>query len=139
MKKYFEKDFLKLMTSSIFGRTMQNLKNHRDIRLVATEKRRSCLVTNVSEPNYHTAKCFSETPLETEMDKTKRNEWNSLSRCINFEHQQNRDWHDDLKPNYCNRLKLCHMDMESFIVLVKPNNVYGDPEGDIDNKFGTPN
>ena len=31
------------------------------------------------------------------------------------------------------------MDMESFIVLVKPNNVYGDPEGDIDNKFGTPN
>ena len=74
VKKYFEKDFLKLMTSSIFGRTMQNLKNHRDIRLVATEKRRSCLVTNVSEPNYHTAKCFSETPLETEMDKTKRNE-----------------------------------------------------------------
>ena len=72
VKKDFEKDFLKLMSSSIFGRTMQNLKKHRDMKLVATEKRRSCLVTKVSESNCHTAKCFSKNPLENEMDKTKK-------------------------------------------------------------------
>ena len=48
-----EKDFFKLMNNSVFGKTMENLRNHRDIKLVATDKRRNQLV---SEPNYHTTK-----------------------------------------------------------------------------------
>ena len=56
MEKYcFEKYFFKLMNSSVFGKTMENVKKHRDIKLVTTYKRRNKLM---SEPNYHTKKWF---------------------------------------------------------------------------------
>ena len=48
-----EKDFYKLMTNSVFGKTMENVRKHRDIKLVATDKRKNQLV---SEPTYHTTK-----------------------------------------------------------------------------------
>ena len=60
----FEKDFIKLMNNAVFGKTMENMRKHRDIKLVATEKRRNYLV---SEQNYHTAKFFTENLLVIEM------------------------------------------------------------------------
>ena len=67
-KNEFEKDFFKLMNNSVFGKTMENVRKHRDIKLVTTDKRRNQLA---SEPNYHTTKYFSENLLEIEMKKTK--------------------------------------------------------------------
>ena len=64
----FEKDFFKLMNNSVFGITMENVRKHRDIKLVTTDKRRNKLV---SEPNYHTTKHFSENLLVMEMKKKK--------------------------------------------------------------------
>ena len=52
-KNDFEKDFFKLMNNSVFGEKMDNVRKHRDIKLITTDKRRSQLV---SEPNYHTTK-----------------------------------------------------------------------------------
>ena len=57
-KNDFEKDFFKLMNNSVFGKTMENVRKHRDIKLVTTDKRRNQLV---SKPNYHATKWFSET------------------------------------------------------------------------------
>ena len=54
----FEKDFFMLMNNSVFGKTVQIVSKHRDIKLVATERRRNYLVL---EPIYHTAKFFRET------------------------------------------------------------------------------
>ena len=65
-KNYFEKDFFKLMNNAVFGKTMENVRKHRDIKLVTTERRRNYLV---SEPNYHTTKFFTETLLAIEMKK----------------------------------------------------------------------
>ena len=55
-KKNFEKDFFKLINSTIFGKTIKNLRKHRDIKLVVTDSRKNYLV---SEPNYHTTKFFT--------------------------------------------------------------------------------
>ena len=55
------------MNNAVFGKTMENVRKHRDIKLVTTDKRRNKLV---SEPNYHTMKCFSENLLAIEMKKT---------------------------------------------------------------------
>ena len=60
------KDFLKLMNKAVFGNTMENVRKHRDIKLVTTERRRYYLV---SEANYHTRKFFTENLLATEMKK----------------------------------------------------------------------
>ena len=56
-KSEFEKDLFKLMNNSFFGKTMENVRKHRDIKLVKTEEKRNKVV---SEPNYHTTKQFSE-------------------------------------------------------------------------------
>ena len=62
----FEKNFFKLLNNSVFGKTMENLRNHRDIKLV-TDKRRKRLV---SEPNYHSHKKSSEHLMAIELRKT---------------------------------------------------------------------
>ena len=68
VKNVFEKDFFKLMNNSVFGKAMENVKKREILKLVTTDKRRNPLV---SEPNYHTRKCFSENLLATKMKKIK--------------------------------------------------------------------
>ena len=70
LKIDFEKDFFKLMNNVAFGKTMENVRKHRDIKLVTTDKRRDQLV---SEPNYYT-KYFSENLMAIEMKKKSKND-----------------------------------------------------------------
>ena len=56
-KNDFEKDFFKLMNKAFFGKTMENVRKHKDIKLVTTDKRRNQLV---SEANYHITNYFSK-------------------------------------------------------------------------------
>ena len=67
-KKNFEKDFFKLMNNSVFGKTIENVRKHRDVKLVTTDEKTNKLV---SEPNYHTTKRFSKNLLAIEMNKNK--------------------------------------------------------------------
>ena len=66
-KDNFEKYFFKFMNNVVFGKTMENVRKHRNIKHVTTERRRNYLV---SEPNYHTTKFFTENLLAIEMRKT---------------------------------------------------------------------
>ena len=54
------------MNSSVFGKTKENVRKHRDIKSVTTDKRRNQLV---SEPNYHKTKHFSDNLMAIEMKK----------------------------------------------------------------------
>ena len=67
-KNDFEKDFFKLMNNAVFGKTMENVRKHRDIKLVTTDKKRSKLA---SEPNYDTTNYISEDLSIIEMKRTK--------------------------------------------------------------------
>ena len=57
------------MDNSFFGKTMENLRKHRDIKLATANEKRNKLV---SEPNYHTKKFFSENLLAIEMKKKQK-------------------------------------------------------------------
>ena len=56
------------MNDAVFGKTMENIRKHGDIKLVTTDKRRNQVA---SEPNYHTLKYFSENLIAIEMKKDK--------------------------------------------------------------------
>ena len=65
-KNDFEKYFFKLINNAVFGNTMKNMRTHREIKLVPTERRRNYLL---SEPSIYTTKFFTETLLTIEMKK----------------------------------------------------------------------
>ena len=135
-KDDFEKDLFKLMKNAVFGKTMENIGNHRDIKLVTTNKRRNKLV---SEPNYHTINYISEDLSITEMNKTKI-KMNKpiylglsildISKILMYEF-----WYDYMKPKYGNRVKLCYMDTDSFVT----NDFYKDIANDVEKRFDTSN
>ena len=115
-KNDFEKDFFKLMNSSVFGKTMENVRNHREIKFVKTDKKRNKLV---SEPNYHTTKHFSENLIAIELKKTKVKMNKSvhlgmsildISKTLMYKF-----WYEYIKPKDGDRPKLCFTDTESVI------------------------
>ena len=136
----FKKDFFKLMNNAVFGKTMENIRKHRDIKLVTTDKKRSKLV---SEPNYHTINLISEDLSIIEMKKTKE-KMNKpiylglsileISKILMYEF-----WYDYMKPKYDNNVKLCYMDTDSFIMDIKANDFYEDIANDVENRFDTSN
>ena len=67
-KNDFEKDFFKVINNAVFGKTMENVRKHRDIKLIIIDKRRNELA---SKPNYQTTKYFPENLLAIEMKETK--------------------------------------------------------------------
>ena len=114
-KNYFDKDFFKLMNNAVFGKTVENVRKHRDIKLVTTDKKRSKLV---SEPNYHTMNYISENLSIIEMKKAKV-KMNKpiylglsileISKLLMYEF-----WYDYMKPKYGYNVKLCYMDTDSL-------------------------
>ena len=65
-KNDFEKDFFELINNAVFGKAMENVRKHRNIKFGTTERRRNYLV---SEPNYHTSKFFTEILLAIDRNK----------------------------------------------------------------------
>ena len=131
-KNDFEKDFFKLVNNSVFGETVENVRKHRDIKLVTTDKRRNQLV---SEPNYHTTKWFSEDLLAIEMKKIKVKmnkpvylglSMLEISKTLMYEF-----WYDYIKPKYRNNAKLGYMDTDSFIIQIKTEDFYKDIADDV--------
>ena len=116
-KNDFEKDLFKLMNNSLFGKTMENIRKHRDIKLVTTDKKRSKLV---SEPNYHTMNCTSENLSIIEMKRTKvkmnKPIYLGLSILDISKILMYKFWYDYMKPKYGNNVKLCYMNTDSFII-----------------------
>ena len=108
----------------LLGKTMENARSHRNIKLVITEKRRNYLV---SEPNYHTTKLFIETLLAIEMRKTQilidKNVDLSLSILNLRKTIMHEFWYGYLKPKH-DENAICYMDTDRFIFHVKTEEIY---------------
>ena len=139
-KNDFEKDFFKLMNNSVFGKTMENVRKHRDIKLVTTDEKRNKLV---SEPNYHTTKHFSENLLAIEMKKIKvimnKPAYLGMPILDTSKILMCEFWYDYIKPKYGDRAKLCYMDTDSFIPYVITKDFYKDIVDDVERCFDTSN
>ena len=119
-KNDLEKDFFKLMKNLVFGKTMDNVRNHRYIRVVTSDKRRSILA---SEPNYHSSKYISKDLMIMEIRKVevKMNKPICLgqaildiSKTLMYEF-----WDDYIKLKYGDKAGLCYMDTDSFVMYIK--------------------
>ena len=139
-KNDFEKDLFKLMNNSVFGKTMENIRKHRDIKLVTTDRKRSKLV---SEPNYHTINLISEDLSIIEMKKTKvkmnKPIYLGLSILETSKILMYEFWYDYMKPKYNDNVRLCYMDTDSFVIHIKTNDFYKDIASDVENRFDTSN
>ena len=139
-KNDYEKDFFKLMNNAVFGKTIENVRNHRDMKIVTTEKRRSILA---SEPNYHSTKYISKDLLIMEMKNVEvimnkpiylGQAILDISKTLMYEF-----WYDYIKPMYGDKAKLCYADTDSLVMHIKTEGFYKDIANDLERLFDTSN
>ena len=128
------------MNNSVFGKTIENVRKHRDIKLATTDKKRSKLV---SEPNYHTMNLISENLSITEMKKikVKMNKliYLGLSILEISKILMHEFWYDYMIMKYSDNVKLCYTDTGSFIINIKIKDFYKDIANDVGDRFDTSN
>ena len=122
------------MYNAVFVKTMENVRKHRDIKLVTTEGKRNYLV---SEPNHHTTKFFIEHLVAIKMKKTQilmnkpaylELSILELSKILMYEF-----WYDYVKPKCSEKAKLC------YIVNIKTDEIYEDIGEDVETRVDNSN
>ena len=128
------------MNNACFGKTMENVRKHRDIELVTTERRRSYLV---SEPNYHTIMFFTEHLLAKEMNEKEilmnKHVYLGLSILELSKILICEFWYGYVKTKYGEKAKFCYMNTDSFIEYIKTDDIYKDIAEDVETRFDTSN
>ena len=137
-KNNFEKDFFKLMNNSVFGKTMENIRNRVDVKLVNTEEKFKKLV---AKPNFKGRKIFNTNLISVHMKKTSltMNKPVYLGMCIlELSKTVMFDFHYKyIKPKYGNKAKLLFTDTDSFLYEIETEDFYKDISGDVKDKFDT--
>ena len=133
----FEKDFPKLMNNSVFGKTMENISKHRNIKLVTTEEK---YLKTVMKPNFKSGVLFGENLMGCEMEKIKvvmnkpvylGQAILDLSKIVMYEFH-----YDYMKPKFKDP-QVCYMDTDSLIHNMKTEDLYADIADDIPARFDT--
>ena len=137
-KNEFEKDFFKLMNNSVFGKTMENIRNHKDMKLATNEQK---YLKYVMKPNFKDSVKFSDHLIGVEMGKTEITVNKpvylgqailDLSKTLMYEFH-----YDYMVPKYGSKVKLCYMDTDSFVYHIKTEDFYKDIAEDVEEKFDT--
>ena len=137
-KNNFEKDFFKLMNNSVFGKTMENIRNRVNVKLVDAGEQFKKLA---AKPNYNGRKIFNENLVSVHMKKTSLTMNKpvylgmsilDLSKIIMF------DFHYKyIKPKYGKQAKLLFTDTDSFLYEIQTEDFYKDISGDVKDRFDT--
>ena len=137
-KNDFEKDFYKLMNNSVFGKTMENIRKHRNIKLVNNKEE---YLKTVMKPNFKSGTLLGDDLMACEMGKVKvvmnkpvylGQAILDLSKLIMYEFH-----YDYMLPKYGDNIKLCYMDTDSFVYDIKTEDFYKDIAGDVEKRFDT--
>ena len=116
----FEKNFYKLMNSSVFGKTMENIRKHRNIKLATN---REAYLKLVMKPNFKSGVRFGENLVGCEIGKIKvvmnkpvylGQAILDLSKIVMYEFH-----YDYMAPKYRKKLDLCYMDTDSLIYNIE--------------------
>ena len=137
-KNNFEKDFFKLMNNSVFGKTMENIRNRVNIKLVDAGEQFKKLA---AKPNYNGRKILNENLVSVHMKKTSLTMNKpvylgmsilDISKTLMF------DFHYKyIKPKYCKEAKLLFTDTDSFLYEIQTEDFYKDISGDVKDRFDT--
>ena len=137
-KNEFEKDFFKLMSNSDFRKTMENTKNHKDIKFVTSDKN---YLKYDMKPNFKDGHPFSKHLFGVERERT-ANKMNKpmyigqailyLSKTLMYEFH-----YDYMRPKYGSKVKLCYMDTDSFVYEIDNEDFYRDIAKDVKKRFDT--
>ena len=134
----FEKDFYKLMNNLVFGKTMENIRRHRNIKLVNNKEE---YLKTVMKPNFKSGTLLGDDLMACEMGKVKvvmnkpvylGQAILDLSKLIMYEFH-----YDYMLPKYGKNLKWCYMDTDSFVYDIKTEDFYKDIAGDVESRFDT--
>ena len=137
-KNDFEKDFYKLMNDSVFGKTMESIRKHRNIKLVTIKE---AYLRTVMKPNFKSGVLFGENLMGCEMGKIKvvmnkpvylGQAILDLSKIIMYEFH-----YDYMIPKYGEKLDLCYMDTDSLIYNIETKDFYKDIADDVPARFDT--
>ena len=137
-KNDFEKDFFKLMNNSVFGKTMENIRNRVNIKLTTTGEQFKKLT---AKPNYESRKIFNENLVSVHMKKTSLTMNKpvylgmsilDLSKTLMFDFHYNY-----IKPKYGKEAKLLFTDTDSFLYEIQTEDFYKDISGDVKDRFDT--
>ena len=137
-KNNFEKDFYKLMNNSVFGKTMENIRNRVNVKLVNTEDKLRKLV---AKPNFKSCKIFSENLVSVHMKKTSLTMVKpvylgmcilDLSKTIMYDF-----YYNYLKQKYGDKVKLLFSDTDSLMCEIETEDFYKDISGDVKDRFDT--
>ena len=137
-KNNFEKDFYKLMNNSVFGKTMENIRNRVNVKLVNTQERLRKLT---AKPNFRSCKIFNENLVSVHLKKTSltMNKPVYLGMCIlDLSKTIMYDFHYNyIKPKYGVKAKLLFTDTDSFMYEIETEDFYKDISEDVKDRFDT--
>ena len=137
-KNNFEKDFYKLMNNSVFGKTMENIRNRVNVKLVNTKEKLRKLV---AKPNFKSCKILNENLVSVHMKKTRltMNKPVYLGMCIlDLSKTIMYDFHYNyIKSKYGEKAKLLFTDTDSLMYEIQTEDFYKDISGDVKNRFDT--
>ena len=134
----FEVDLFKLMNNSVFGKTLENIRNRVDIRLITSDKVAQKLA---AKPNYDRCTNFDENLIAVHMKKTKLSFNKSvylgmsildLSKSLMYDF-----YYNYIKTKYGDKAKLLFTDTNYLAYEIRTKDFYKDINPDIEKRFDT--